>query len=80
LPLIPHDIKSKAKVDAAAKEIMAVFDYAPSDTNNTTVYVYNPWGASANGDNYSSPFVVDIAVVVGGPQGLDLWLSNPILY
>lgn len=58
---------------------MAVFDYAPSDPNNTTVYVYNPWGISANGDNYSSPFVVDIAVVVGGPQGLDLWLSNPLL-
>lgn len=59
---------------------MAVFDYAPSDPNNTTVYVYNPWGTSAIGDSYSSPFVVDIAVVVGGPQGLDLWLSNPILY
>ena len=105
------DTKSKAKVDAAAKEIMAVlnaggfawigcnrdafdksgkltfvgghamavFDYAPSDPNNTTVYVYNPWGVTANGDNYTSPFVVDIATLVGGPQGLSLWLTNPIL-
>ncbi|MEI6039337.1 MAG: C2 family cysteine protease, partial [Actinomycetes bacterium] len=105
------DTKSKAKVEAAAKEIMAVlnaggfawigcdrdafdksgkqtfvgghamavFDYAPSDPNNTTVYVYNPWGVSANGDSYSSPFVVDIVTLVGGSQGLDLWLTNPIL-
>jgi hypothetical protein len=105
------DTKSKAKVDAAAKEIMAVlnaggfawigcerdafdssgkltfvgghamavFDYSPSDPNNTTVYVYNPWGVSLSGADYASPFVVDIVTLVGGPQGLDIWLSNPVL-
>lgn len=49
------------------------FDADPNSSTNTTVKVYNPWGAS-NGPSHVTPFDGDLATLVG-TTGLDFWIS-----
>lgn len=55
------------------------WDADPSNPNNTTVKVYNPWGPSARTDanpnpNFLAPFDADLATLVG-TEGISFWIG-----
>lgn len=48
-------------------------DADPNDPANTTVSVYNPWGAPVPGAPYAAPFEADLAALVGVEE-LSFWM------
>lgn len=53
-----------------------VIDADPADPKNTSVIFYNPWGTAPQDAPYRSPFMYDLAKLVG-VKGIDLFIDVP---
>ena len=52
------------------------FDANPTDPNNDTVKIYNPWGpASLPDNNFNSPFEVKLSDLIKDKPGIQFWDS-----